>query len=96
MNDTATSLALDFERQDGAAHSFEDPAVPLELSIEEVTKRAVPRLRYPVTDISTGRPLVYSLLHDGVEIPRDLTVGKAFPGRRRARVHVVSEFTNAR
>jgi len=95
MTNTASSVALAFERQDGAAHSFEDPAVPLDLSVEEVTNRAVPRLRYPVTDIGTGRPLKYSMLHEGVEVPRDLTVGKAFPGQR-ARVHICSEFENAR
>jgi hypothetical protein len=90
----ASSVALRIERADGA-HGFDDPAVPAEWSIEELTARVTPKLRYPVTDIATGKPLRYSMLHDGVELPRDQTVGAAFP-KRRARVHVVNEYTNAR
>ena len=91
---TATSVALRIERQDGA-YGFDDPAVPAEWTIEDVTARAAPKLRYPVTDISTGKPLRYSMLHDGVELARDQTVGAAFP-KRQARVHVVHEYVNAR
>ena len=94
MNRSAGSVALRFERQDGA-HAFDDPAVPIELTVEEITVRAAPRLRYPTLDVATGKPLVYALLHEGVEVPRDATVGRAFPGRS-ATVHVVSEYENAR
>jgi hypothetical protein len=90
----ATTVALRIERYDGA-HGFDDPSVPADWSIEELTTHAAPRLRYPSTDVSTGKPLRYSMLHDGVELPRDQTVGKAFP-KRQARVHVVSEYANAR
>ena len=89
----ATTIALRIERHDGA-HGFEDPAVPGDLTIDEVTRRAVPRLRYPTTDVSTGKPLHYALLHEGRELARDQPVSEAFP-RRRARVHVVHEYTNA-
>ena len=90
----AGSVALRIERQDGA-HGFDDPAVPAEWTIEQVTLRAAPKLRYPLTDVGSGKPLKYSMLHDGVELPRDQTVGTAFP-KRRARVHVVHEYENAR
>lgn len=89
-----TSVALRIDRQDGA-HGFDDPAVPAEWTIEQLTDRAVPKLRYPETDIGSGKPLRYSMLHDGCELPRDLTVGKAFP-KQKARVHVVREYQNAR
>jgi hypothetical protein len=90
----ASNVALRIERQDGA-YGFDDPGVPAEWTIESLTAKAVPRLRYPATDVSTGKPLRYSMLHDGVELPRDMTVGDAFP-KRRARVHVVHEYANAR
>ena len=89
----AASVALRIERQDGA-HGFDDPAVPAEWTIEELTVRAVPKLRYPTTDVSSGKPLRYSMLHEGVELPREQTVGTVFP-KRRARVHVVHEYQNA-
>jgi hypothetical protein len=91
--DGATSVALRIERQDGT-HGFDDPAVPADWTIERLTAEAAPRLRYPTTDVGTGKPLRYSMLHDGVELPRDQKVGAAFP-KRRARVHVVHEYTNA-
>jgi hypothetical protein len=91
---SATNVALRIDRQDGA-HGFDDSAVPAEWTIEELTDRAVPKLRYPQTDIGSGKPLRYSMLHDGVELPRDLTVGKVFPSRK-GRVHVVHEYQNAR
>lgn len=87
------SVALDIRRQDGA-FGFTDPAVPAEWTIEQVTERALPRLRYPATDVGSGRALKYSMLHQGVELPRDRTIGDAFPGRT-ARVHVVREYENA-
>lgn len=87
-------MALRIERQDGA-YGFDDPAVPGDWTIEALTTRAAPKLRYPMTDVSTGKPLRYSMLHDGVELPRDQTVGAAFP-ERQARVHVVHEYANAR
>jgi hypothetical protein len=90
----AGSVALRIERQDGA-HGFDDPAVPPEWTIEQLTDRAVPKLRYPRTDVGSGKPLRYSMLHEGVELPRDQTVGQAFPARK-ARVHVVHEYQNAR
>ena len=89
----ASTVALRIERHDGAA-AFDDPAVPGEMTIEEVTARAAPRLRYPLTDIGSGKPLRYGLLHDGVELPRDEKVGTAFP-KRRGHVHVVTEYQNA-
>jgi hypothetical protein len=89
-----TTVALRFDRHDGA-HGFDDPAVPEDLTIEEVTRRAVPRLRYPATDVSSGKPLRYSMLHDGRELARDEKVRDAFP-KRRGRVHVVHEYANAR
>lgn len=91
---SAMSVALRIERQDGA-YGFDDPAVPDDWTIEDLTTRAAPKLRYPLTDVSTGKPLRYSMLHDGVELPRDQTVGAAFPARR-GRVHVVHEYANAR
>ena len=42
------TVALRIERQDGA-HGFDDPAVPGDWTIEAVTARAVPKLRYPKT-----------------------------------------------
>jgi hypothetical protein len=89
----ASGVALRIERQDGS-HGFDDPAVPVDWTIEHLTAEAAPKLRYPTTDISTGKALHYSMLHDGVELPRDQKVGDAFP-KRRARVHVVHEYTNA-
>jgi hypothetical protein len=89
----ATTVALRIERHD-SADGFDDPAVPGDLTIDEVTRRAVPRLRYPTMDAASGKPLHYALLHDGKELARDQQVGDAFP-RRRARVHVVHEYTNA-
>jgi hypothetical protein len=90
----ATSVALRIERHDGA-HGFDDPAVPGDWTIEELTRRAAPKLRYPSTDVSSGKPLRYSMLHEGTELARDQRVGAAFPDRR-ARVHVVQEYVNAR
>ena len=92
MNE-ASSVALRIERADGA-HGFDDPAVPPEWTIQQLTAQAVPRLRYPTTDIASGKPLKYSALSGGVELPRDQTVGDAFPGRR-GKVHVVHEYVNA-
>jgi hypothetical protein len=89
---TAT-VALRIDRQDGA-HGFEDPSVPGEWTIEELTNRVAPKLRYPTMDIATGKPLRYSMLHDGIELRRDEKVGDAFPDRK-ARVHVVHEYANA-
>jgi hypothetical protein len=94
MTHERSSVALRFERHDGA-HAFDDPAVPVEMTVEEITIRAVPLLRYPTTDVSSGHRLKYTMLHDNVEVARDTTVGKAFPGGR-ARVHIVSDFENAR
>lgn len=93
MTTLRNSVALRFERQDGA-HVFDDPAVPLELSVEDITVRAAPRLRYPTVDVATGKPLKFALLHEGVEVPRDATVGRAFP-HGRATVHVVNDYENA-
>lgn len=92
---TATeTVALRIERYDGA-HGFDEPTVPPQWTIEELTARAAPVLRYPANDVSSGKPLRYSMLHDGIELRRDQTVGDAFP-TRRARVHVVHEYANAR
>jgi len=90
---TTTSATLTIARQDGA-FSFTDPAVPLGRTIEEVVDAAVGRLRYPETDVSSGRRLRYAMLAEGSEVRSDLTVGEAFP-TREARVHVVSQFQNA-
>lgn len=93
MNPTS-SVALKIERADGA-HGFEDPAVPAQWTIEELTAHAVPRLHYPTTDLASGLPLRYAVLAaDGIELPRDQKVGDAFPGRS-GRVHVVHEYVNA-
>jgi hypothetical protein len=93
MNE-ATAVALRIERYDGA-YGFDEPYVPAGWTIEELTARAAPKLRYPTTDVASGKPLRYSMLHDGVELRRDQTVGAAFPGRQ-AHVHVVHEYANAR
>jgi hypothetical protein len=89
-----TSVALRIDRHDGA-YGFDDPSVPSDWTIEDLTARAAPKLRYPQSDVSTGKPLRYSMLHDGVELPRDQKVGDVFP-QRRGRVHVVHEYANAR
>src|SRR6059036_3614569 len=47
------TVALRIERQDGA-HGFDDPAVPGDWTIEAVTARAVPKLRYPKTDVGSA------------------------------------------
>ncbi len=92
--ESAISVALRIERPD-ATHGFDDPAVPASWSIHELTMRAVPRLRYPTTDVASGQPLKYSALSaDGVELPRDQRVGDAFPAGA-GRVHVVHEYVNA-
>ena len=90
----ATSVALRIDRHDGA-HGFLDPAVPGEWTIEELTQRAAAKLRYPASDVSTGKPLRYALLHEGAELRREQTVGESFP-QGRASVHVVHEYANAR
>jgi hypothetical protein len=99
MNYNGASVALRIERQDGA-HGFEDPAVPADWTIEQLTARAAPRLRYPTTDVSSGKPLRYSMLFDGVELPRDAKVGDAFARDTTTpdtlpKVNVVSEYENA-
>jgi hypothetical protein len=91
---SATNVALRIERQDGA-HGFDEPAVPPEWTIEELTRHAVPKLRYPTTDVSSGKPLRYSMLHEGVELARDQVVAKAFP-KHKGRVQIVNEYQNAR
>jgi hypothetical protein len=90
----ATSVALRIERHDGA-YGFDDPAVPGDWTIEKLTEHAVPKLRYAARDAASGKPLRYSALHDGVELPRDARVGAAFP-KRRGRLQVVHEYVNAR
>ena len=90
----ASSVALRIERPDGA-HGFDDPAVPAEWTIQELTAHAVPRLRYPSTDIASGQALRYAAVAaDGIELLPDQKVGEAFPGRS-GRVHVVHEYINA-
>jgi hypothetical protein len=88
-----TTVALRFDRHDGA-HGFDDPAVPAGWTIDQLLERVAPKLRYPTTDVSTGKPLRYAMLRDGVEVPREETVGRAFP-ERRGRAHVVHEYANA-
>jgi len=85
------ALALRIERHDGA-HGFDD-LVPPALTIGELTTKAASKLRYPATDASTGRPLSFSMLYDGIELPRTTTVGKAL--KHGAKVHVVHEHVNA-
>ena len=92
---TAATVPLRIDRQDGA-HGFDDPSVPGEWTIEELTHRVAPKLRYPTTDVGTGKPLRYSMLHEGIELRRDEKVGDALLQDRRARVHVVHEYANAR
>jgi hypothetical protein len=91
--DAASSVALRIERHDGA-HGFDEPAVPGSWTIEQLTARVVPRLRYPLRDVASGKPLRYSMLHEGTELARDQRVADAFPARR-ARVNVVHEYQNA-
>ena len=91
MNAT-TSVALSIERHDGA-YSFSDH-VPGDVLVEDLTRRAAPRVRLPSTDISSGKPISYSLLHDGVEVQPEITVARAFP-QRRAKVTIVHAFRNA-
>jgi hypothetical protein len=88
------TLALRIERHDGS-HSIDEPAVPAGWTVEELTHRSVPRLRYPETDVGSGKPLRYSMLHDGAELRRDSILGEVLPARG-ARVHVVHEYVNAR
>jgi hypothetical protein len=88
------TLSLRIERHDGA-HSLDEPAIPADWTVEELTSRAVPRLRYPETDVGSGKPLRYSMLHDGAELRRDSTLGEVLPAKG-ARVHVVHDHLNAR
>src|SRR5436853_7003708 len=83
------TVALRIERQDGA-HGFDDPAVPGGWTIWAVTARAVLKLRYPKTDVSSVKLLGYSLLHDWLELPHGQTVDTVYP-QRRARLHVVRD-----
>jgi hypothetical protein len=59
---TTETIALRVERHDGA-HGFDDPSVPADWTIEQLTARVAPKLRYPATDVSSGKPLRYSMLH---------------------------------
>ena len=81
------------ERHDGAV-AFEDGAVPSEWTIDQLTQNALPHLRYPESDIASGKPLRYSMLSDGAELPREAKVGETFPATG-ARVRVVREYANA-
>jgi hypothetical protein len=85
------AMALRIERHDGA-HGFDD-LVPPELTIDELTTKAAPKLRYPTTDVGSGKPLRYSMLHDGVELPREDTVGRSL--KDGAKITVVHEYVNA-
>ena len=85
------SLALRIERHDGA-HGFDD-FVPSALTVGELTSKATPRLRYPTTDVSSGKALSYSLLHQGTELPREARVGTLL--KEGDKVFVVHEYVNA-
>jgi hypothetical protein len=86
------TMALRIERHDHA-HGFDD-AVPGEWSIARLTAAAIPKLRLATTDIASGKPLKYSALHDGTEVPRDAKVGTALkPG---GKVVIAPEYENAR
>ena len=89
---TSVSVALRIDRHDGA-YGFDDH-VPGDLSVERLTQIAAPRVRLPVVDVSSGKPIAYSLLHDGSEVPQESTVARAFP-QRRAKVTIVTAFRNA-
>lgn len=87
------SVALHVERHDGA-FSFDDPAVPRDWTVEQLTENALSRLRYPSSDVTSGKPLRYSMLADGAELPREAKVGEALP-KAGAKVRVVRDYVNA-
>jgi hypothetical protein len=86
------AIALRIERHD-QAHGFDD-AVPGDWSIERLTETAIPKLRLATRDVASGKPLKYSALHEGTELPRDAKVGTVV--RPGGLVRVVPEFENAR
>lgn len=85
------AVKVRLERHD-QAHGFDD-AVPGDWSVERMTENAVPRLRLATRDVTSGKPLKYSALYDGGELPRDAKVGTAV--RPGAKVTISPEFENA-
>ena len=85
------AVTVRIERHD-QTHGFDD-AVPGDWSVERMTETAVPRLRLATRDVTSGKPLKYSALHDGSELPRDAKVGTAV--RPGGRVIISPEFENA-
>jgi hypothetical protein len=89
---TLQTMALRIERHD-QAHGFDD-TVPGDWSIERLTDAAVPKLRLATKDVTSGKPLKYSALHEGTEVPRDAKVATALkPG---GKVVIAPEYENAR
>jgi hypothetical protein len=85
------AVALRIERHD-QVHGFDD-TVPGDWSIERLTETAVPKLRLATRDVTSGKPLRYSALHEGTELPRDETVGKAL--RPGGKIVIAPEYENA-
>lgn len=93
--DTASlTVPMRVDRYDGG-YGFNDPAVPASWSIEEFVHNVTAKLRLPTTDVTSGKPLRYSVLRDGDELPRDETIGKLF-AKSGGKVQVVHEYSNAR
>jgi hypothetical protein len=85
------AVALRIERHD-QVHGFDD-SVPGDWSVERLTESAVPKLRLATRDVASGKPLRYSALFDGAELPRDATIGKTVtPG---GKVVIAPEYQNA-
>lgn len=85
------AMELRIERHD-QVHGFDD-TVPADWSIEHLTETAVPKLRLAVRDVTSGKPLRYSALHEGTELPREGTVGQAL--RPGSRIVIAPEYQNA-
>jgi hypothetical protein len=85
------AVALRIERHD-QVHGFED-SVPGEWSVERLTEKVVPKLRLATRDVASGKPLRYSALLDGTELPREARIGNAVkPG---GKVVIAPEYQNA-
>jgi len=85
------TVALRITRHDQAV-SFDD-TVPGDWSVERLTDAAVPKLRLATRDVASNKPLRYSALHEGSELPRSVTVRTAV--RPGGEITIAPEFINA-